>query len=601
MAQVDGSGPVVTGTDAVASVADPVRPVVLTWSALGVLALLGSVAVWLGSGRPGHPGLLLVTLVLILLGNLVEVELPLARRSIAFGLTETGLVISFVLLPPEAVVVPVALGMLLVEVLRRSPLERAAYNTGVTTAGAGAAAAVVAVSGFDPSDIVTAWGLGILVVALLVFGTISIVAAGTLLARLEGTAFQLAFRSIAAGGYLGLALAGSFGLAAAALLHTAPVAVPALVLPAIVAHASLAERVTRIRNELAEADRLERLLEGANDGIALLDGDGRIEIANPALSSLLGLPDHRVAGTRLPELLDTVGAVVAPSLDEVLDGSSSDVRHARVDVRVEDRVLLLGLTGLFDRLERRTGTVAIVQDVTAQHEAAMLQRELIARVSHELRTPLTSILGFVHLLRTDRHRLPEEDIDRYLDVVRRQGQRLERLVADLLWSSRIEQGRVQAQPTRLALTTAVEEALASLAEVLHSTVEIDVDAVEVVMDGDQLQQVLVNLLDNAESYGAPPVRIEAHRAGQQAVLVVSDAGRGIPPRFEGELFGRFSQASTGDRRTSTGLGLGLAICRSLVEANHGSISYARRGGRTCFEIRLPAGGPEVPGPRTSRP
>lgn len=596
MERADGDGPVVTGTDAVTPVPGSVRSVVLTWSALGAVTLLGSVLVWLGAGRPGNPWLLLVTLVLVLLGNLVEVELPLARRSIAFGLTETGLVIAFVLLPPEAVVAPVALGMLLVEVLRRSPLERMAYNTGVTTSAAGAAAAVVAVSGFDPADVVTAWGLGVLVVALLVFGTISIVAAGTLMARLEGSAFQLAFRSIAAGGYLGLALAGSFGLAAAALLLTAPVAVLALVPPAVVAHLALAERVTRIRNELAETNRLERLLEGANDGIALLDADGRIEIANPAMSSLLGLDDPGVTGTRLTELLGTIGAAVDTSVAEALAGGSPDAPHARVDVRVDGRVLLLGLTGLFDLLERRTGTVALLHDVTAQHETAMLQRELIARVSHELRTPLTSILGFVHLLRTERHRLPETDVDRYLGVIRRQGERLERLVADLLWSSRIDQGRLRVHPTRVLLATAVAEAVSSLEDVLRSTCEVDVGTIDVVVDRDQFQQVLVNLLTNAESYGAPPVRIQAHRDGRWAVLVVSDAGSGIPHRFEGELFGRFSQVSTGDRRTSSGLGLGLAICRSLVEANHGTISYDRRDSRTCFEVRLPARGPEVPSP-----
>ena len=573
------------------------------WRFVAVLGLLATTglgwAVWrslTGAGL-GPPGTWVLVVLLVLACGALEVSLPLGDRTLAFDLAETGLVVALVLLPPPSAVIAVTVAMLTVNLLRRHAVQQVAFNVAVTAVAATTAAMIAGVDGPTPLSVTDPADLLILVVAVVIYGLVNTFAAALLLVRLDGTTFALTIRGIVRGTSVSVALSGSLGVIAVVLLEAAPLAMPALFLPAWIAYRALVERVERIRGEVAMHDRLERTVEGASDGIALLDAEGTVELANPALCVRLGVPRDRLVGTHLVDQLMVEAADDAWPLRELLDTLDPQDPSGEVDLHLGDAVYTLSLTGLFDLLGARSGTVVLLLDVTEQRETESLRQEFVARVSHELRTPLTSIIGFIATLRQRHHQLPDEERERYLLVVERQAARLERLVSTLLWSARLERDRALPSPRSVPLEEAVQQTTEVLADLLPSDVEVNVGTATVHVDPDHLQQVLGNLLANAATYGRPPIVVRAWCDDAHHVTIeVSDGGPGVMSAFVPELFSPFAQASTGDRRTSMGLGLGLSITRGLLEVNDGDITYTREDGRTCFRVSLPAGPAGAVGP-----
>ena len=565
------------------------RRYVVGWVAAGTVVVAAATGVAATDGLPQPLWAMPVIVLLAALSSLARIVLPIGSRQLSMNLVEAAVVVALVLTEPLAIVLPIALGVLVVDVIKRVGLHPALYNAAVTATGAAAAAVVVALALPSPPDPATATGLGVLVLALLASGAVTQAAATALVVRLDATSYRIVARSMLANSALSLALAGALGVLVAILGQQAPVALPVLALAAWMVHRSIGERVARISDELAERDRLERTVEGASDGIALLDADGVVELANPAYREYLGVTEAELIGRPLLECLrERTGEPLADVAAD-LNALQSDERRATSDLLIDDRIFELQLAGTFDQGGRRTGTVVLLSDVTERRETERLRREFMARASHELRTPLTTIIGFVETLRERDHKLTAAERERYLNVVARQADRLHRLVGSLVWSSRLEGGVVAPDPAPVDVAQAVDEVLLSLKELDADQVEVAVPAaVAVRVDADHLQQMLGNLLSNAATYGRPPIRVAAFVTDAGVVIEVSDGGDGVPPSFERQLFRAFAQASVGDRRTAQGLGLGLAIVRTLVRANGGTIRYERRDGRTCLRLTLPA-------------
>jgi signal transduction histidine kinase len=563
---------------------------IASWAFLGLVGVCG--AVWLAATTDAllGPPLRWLLVVLLVVGcAALEVRLPLGERTLAFDLTEAGLVVALALLPPPGAVIAVTVAILAVNLLRRQEPQQAVYNVAITAVAATAAAGVSLLDGLAPLAVTELAGLLLLLGAVVAYWLVDTVAAALLLVRLDGTTFALTIRSIVRGTGASVALSGSLGLIAATLLAAAPLALPALLLPSWIAYRALREHVERIRDEVATRDRLERTVEGANDGIALLDADGTVELANPAMCRRLGVPRGRLIGSHLVDQVPNVASEDRDALADLLVALHPADPSGGVDLRLDDAVYTLVLTGLFDRLGARSGTVVLLFDVTEQRETESLRQEFVARVSHELRTPLTSIIGFISTLLERDGLLERDERRRFLHVAERQAARLDRLVSTLLWSARLERGRALPSPVDLPLVDAVEQTTEALHDVLPGHLDVDVGGMAVRADADHVQQVLGNLLTNAATYGQPPIAVRAWSDdGDEITIEVSDAGGGVATNFVPELFSPFSQASTGDRRTSKGLGLGLSISRGLLEMNGGGIEYVRAEGRTCFRVALPA-------------
>jgi signal transduction histidine kinase len=202
----------------------------------------------------------------------------------------------------------------------------------------------------------------------------------------------------------------------------------------------------------------------------------------------------------------------------------------------------------------------------------MREGEFLSIVAHELKTPIAVITGLAATLSAGRHRLTEEQIDDCLDRIGRQGERLTRLVADLLDLSQVESGtfRVSLEPVNLA--NSAERALDGAPSPPDKAVELAVpESVWVVADPGRLEQILVNLLSNAYRYGGNTISLKARATSDGVVVTVADDGDGVPDELVPALFDGFARGPS--TNGVQGSGLGLAIAQALLDGFGGRIWY----------------------------
>ena len=236
-------------------------------------------------------------------------------------------------------------------------------------------------------------------------------------------------------------------------------------------------------------------------------------------------------------------------------------------------------------------------------ETNRMKDEFLATLSHELRTPLNAILAWTRLLRSTT--LDPATTARGVDTIERNAYTQAQLVEDLLDLSRIVSGKLSVELLPVALPAIVDaavDAVAATADAKRVRLERRVEDTVGLMFGDasRLQQVLGNLLSNAVKFTPAGGRVDVvlRRRGTEAEIVVSDTGQGIEPRFLSQVFDRFRQADASTTRRSTGLGLGLAIVRHLVEAHGGRVFVESEGpGRGAqFTVVLPLAALDTPAP-----
>jgi signal transduction histidine kinase len=238
-----------------------------------------------------------------------------------------------------------------------------------------------------------------------------------------------------------------------------------------------------------------------------------------------------------------------------------------------------------DLLQLVAQRVAIAIERTRLHEETVqldeFRTNFVAIASHELRTPATSVYG---VLKTLAERGPELADDLRAELLRvgvEQGERLRRLLEELLDLSRLDGKAIDINPRPVVLRAALCDVIAG-ALPDPDAVELDVPPdLAVIVDPLVLERVLTNLLVNAAHYGAPPIRIEARIRDRHVRVAVEDSGQGIPAELEGRIFDRFA------RGAQSGHGLGLAIARAYAQAHGGDLVYDPRGGGARFELLIP--------------
>jgi signal transduction histidine kinase len=215
-------------------------------------------------------------------------------------------------------------------------------------------------------------------------------------------------------------------------------------------------------------------------------------------------------------------------------------------------------------------------------------RSFIATAAHDLRSPLASMVGFSTLLATNWATLSEEMRLKFVTTIDRQSHKLTSLVNDLLTLSSIEGGVLNTQPEQVLLAEAIRQCLAASSTDTECVSVSCPKDLFVRVDPTHLGRIIDNYLQNAFKYGAPPVRIEASRAGDMVELRVVDHGDGVPPEFETQLFGKFARADLPKMRSQKGTGLGLSIVRGLAQANGGQARYEPNAPNgSCFIVMLP--------------
>ncbi|MBS0339139.1 MAG: CHASE domain-containing protein [Proteobacteria bacterium] len=357
--------------------------------------------------------------------------------------------------------------------------------------------------------------------------------------------------------------------------------------------------VRNVREELRRSNAVLRsILDNLPCGLSVFDADLKLAAYNSAYRILLDLPPDLLLEPQ-PTFADIIrhnaarGDYGPGTVDEIVERM---VQGAQVPRHMlSERQMPDGRA-----LEVRSapmpggGFVTTYMDITERRHMERLKSEFVSTVTHELRTPMTAIHGALSLLASG---MAGELPDAAGELVARSAQssdRLVRLINDVLDVERIEARLMHYAMTVQPLAPLVEQAMdATRAYAQQHGVELDLQArlddVRVLADADRIVQVMVNLLSNAVKFTGPSKRVTI-RMGQapSAVRVsVIDDGAGIPESFRGRIFERFSQADSSDRRQKGGTGLGLNICRSIVQEHGGRIDYAStlgQGSEFFFEL-----------------
>ncbi len=351
---------------------------------------------------------------------------------------------------------------------------------------------------------------------------------------------------------------------------------------------SVQEVGRRLGEQARDRARMEAILAGMVEGVIVVDARGRLQLVNDAARLMLKLTDvaigRQYAETiRIPAIAELVAEVLLGHRPEALQLSPP---------RDPSRAIMARAAPAAGSAEH--GVILVLHDITDLRRADQIRRDFVANVSHELRTPLTAIRGYVEALSEDDTNA--EDRKRFLEIIGRQTQRMERLVKDLLRLARLDAGQetldLVACDTRL-LVEAVVDDLGSAAEERRQRVEVQIapDSRIVRADPAKLHDALRNLVVNAITYSPEEstILVEAAPVDGRMTMSVSDEGPGIPEEQLSRVFERFYRVDKSRARDPGGTGLGLAIVKHLIELHGGTVRVENRpGGGAKFTIALMA-------------
>jgi two-component system, OmpR family, phosphate regulon sensor histidine kinase PhoR len=350
----------------------------------------------------------------------------------------------------------------------------------------------------------------------------------------------------------------------------------------------LAQRAQELARDRARDDAI---LSGMVEGVMVVDKPGHVQLVNPAARAILGLEAETPTGHYLESVRHPDVAALLTAALEGREPATIEFTAPRAgDRRIVGRSAAISAPG-------SAGAVLVLHDITDLRRADQMRRDFVANVSHELRTPLTAIRGYVEALGDDP--VTAEDRARFLEVIGRHVQRMERLVKDLLRLAALEARQesldVTESPTHALLAGAVAD-LAPVIEARSQRVEVSVDPSIAVIhtDAAKLQDALRNLLENAVAYSptGKRIRIEAVAAGERVLVQVLDEGPGIPESDLERIFERFYRVDKARSRESGGTGLGLSIVKHLVDLLEGRVWAANRpDGGAVFTVSLPRRSP----------
>jgi len=352
---------------------------------------------------------------------------------------------------------------------------------------------------------------------------------------------------------------------------------------------------TRLRNRLdeltEERDRAGQILDALDDGVLLLDGAGRLLLANPAARSWFGLPDDLRPGLPAKRVL---GLPQVTALAAQAAAARASVVGNLTLVFPQARTLAMRAFPLVDR--GPTGRIVVTLiDITQRRRLEVLRRDFVANASHELKTPVAAVRALAETMLTALLEDPEA-ARRFAERIGREAERLDVLVRDLLDLSRVERGTLDIEPVDLVgLAKEVAGGYTDLAEERRLRLSTELQP-QLSLRGDraQLGLLLSNLVDNAlrhtSAKGAVCVRL--HATESRAIIEVADTGEGIPAGELSRVFERFYRVDKARARQTGGTGLGLAIVRHVAEGHGGTVRVDSELGRgSTFTVSLPLAGP----------
>jgi PAS domain S-box-containing protein len=341
-----------------------------------------------------------------------------------------------------------------------------------------------------------------------------------------------------------------------------------------------------------EREQEARVLGAVGDGIALVDHSGTVRVWNPAAEQVTGLSAKEVVGRRVEEVLPGWSAIAGrlgrggrPSPSETMpfEAAGQELWLSIVAVRSAD------------------GVVYAFRDETAQRRLDAAKTELVATVSHELRTPLSAVHGAAQTL-LHRKQIADEQRAVLLAMIVAQTERLKKIADEFLLASRLEAGEVPVASERVDVAELAREAVESMRSQAGETIALELREDDHLpparADAAKVRQVLVNLLDNAIKYSprGGMVTVSVQRRRQGIRTSVQDQGLGIPRSDQQRVFEKFYRVDPHLLHATGGTGLGLYICRELVERMDGTIGVVSEEAKgSTFFVDLPLADDGAPG------
>ncbi|MEJ1930429.1 PAS domain S-box protein, partial [Nostoc sp. NIES-2111] len=352
----------------------------------------------------------------------------------------------------------------------------------------------------------------------------------------------------------------------------------------------VAERTAALQNTLAEAQGLNAILDNLADGLLVVDTTGQITHFNPAFLAMYGLTADTLQGHYRDLPIFGLADLVERTQSQVGEVFAAEL------ALVKERIGQAVATAIFKRTadnEPATcfGSALLIRDVTVEKEIDQMKTDFISTVSHELRTPLTSVLGFASIiqekLQTDvfpmlsaEDRKLQKTIKRVADnlnIIVSEAERLTSLINDVLDIAKMEAGKVEWQMQPIDPSELLDWATTATAALFETNglqliTEIDTSVPQIIGDRNRLLQVLINLISNAVKFtesGSVTCRVKQERDG--VCISIIDTGIGIAPEDQPKVFEKFRQV--GDTLTDKpkGTGLGLPICKQIIDHHGGRI------------------------------
>jgi PAS domain S-box-containing protein len=335
----------------------------------------------------------------------------------------------------------------------------------------------------------------------------------------------------------------------------------------------------------AEREQAAEVLQALGDGTFFVDRDGIVRLWNRAATLATGLDAEEVVGRALADVV-AGWAALAGRIPVAAEGAAA--RAVTLPLEVAGRDLWLS----FVAVRIADGVVYAFRDVTGERRLEDEKSDFVATISHELRTPMTAVYGAAVTLARREADLTPHQRQTLLEMIATQAARLSQITEEVLLTSQLDRGelRVEQEPVQVAeiVEQTVETMRAQLPESKTIEIEISAEVGAASGDSDRLQQVLVNLLDNAIKYGGDRVEVRADRENGVVRIVITDTGPGISLGDRQRIFEKFYRADPQLAHAPSGTGLGLYISRELTERMGGRLELSPEpGGGATFVVELP--------------
>lgn len=340
--------------------------------------------------------------------------------------------------------------------------------------------------------------------------------------------------------------------------------------------------------------KLSLIHNNISDVLITANKDGVIQSVNPAIKEMFGYTPKQAIGMN-------VNSLTSPVIFGNTDGGFSNIKHSSGKYQIlgikkneEFFHIEVDVNEFFFNSEDLI--ILLISDITTQKEVEKMKNEFVSVVSHELRTPLTAIRGSLGLLLSGVFPTVTGKVKDLLDVAHNNSLRLINLINDILDIEKIAAGKMEFSYEITDIAQIIEEAIlmnkpyAERFKVHYKFVNNLAKCTLFNTDKNRFIQVLTNLLSNATKFSPEngEVVISATQRGNSVRISIKDNGHGIPEEFKSKIFSKFTQADSSDARQKGGTGLGLNICKTMVEVMHGEISFESEVGEgTVFYIDFP--------------